>query len=113
MFLEVGYADLETNYQSMVELASSHGKDVKSFIDDIQSDYPDPAKILEYARITNDRARQFVLDSDFVTVPSDDQCQVIYTPKADRMFEFAFYQFNNLVNAFITITIYYLEFIVL
>lgn len=87
--LEVGYADLEKNYQSMVELASSHGKDVKSFIDDIQSDYPDPAKILEYARITNDRARQFVLDSDFVTVPSNDQCQVIYTPKADRKFEFA------------------------
>ncbi len=87
--LAVGESDLEKNYKAMVELAQRNGKDIKTFIDEIQSDYPEPSEILDYARITNDRARQFVLDSDFVSVPSNDQCQVIYTPKADRKFEFA------------------------
>lgn len=87
--LKVGYADLEKNYQAMLDLAAKLGKDVLTFINEIQSDYPNPAEILEYARLTNDRARQFVLDSDFVSVPSAEQCQVIFTPKADRKFEFA------------------------
>jgi uncharacterized protein (DUF885 family) len=87
--LEVGYEDLEKNYQSMLEIASKRGQDVSDLINEIQLDYPNPETMLEYTSMTSDRARQFVLDSNLVSVPSDEQCQVIYTPKSDRKFEFA------------------------
>ncbi|MHA2101576.1 MAG: DUF885 family protein, partial [Candidatus Kariarchaeaceae archaeon] len=57
--LKVGYDDLEKNYAAMLEIASKRGQDVKELIDEIQSDYPDPDEMLEYTRMTSDRARQF------------------------------------------------------
>ena len=87
--LDVGYADLEKNYQAMLEIASKRGQNVLDMIREIQNDYPDPEKMLDYARMTADRTKEFVMNSDLVTVPLDDQCKVIYTPESDRKFEFA------------------------
>jgi uncharacterized protein (DUF885 family) len=87
--LEVGYADLDRNYKAMVAIAEKRDQKVEELIAEMQNDYPDPKHVLEYARQCADRAREFVLQSDLVSVPSETQCQVIYTPKSDRKFEFA------------------------
>lgn len=90
LLLEVGEKDLENNLRMLQEIADRKTQgEVHKLLEQVENDYPAPEELLEYTAITLDRTRQFVIDNDLVTVPSDEQCQTIYTPKSMRSFAFA------------------------
>lgn len=85
--LEIGEQDLEQNYNRLKEILDERGG--QKYLEKIQHDYPAPKELLTMAQQTLDRTRQFVIDSNIVAIPTDEQCKVIETPEYARKFAFA------------------------
>lgn len=84
--LEIGEADLETNLQYLRKILDEKGE---NYIARVMSNHPTVEELIPEVERSLDRTRQFLLDNDLVTIPSKDQCKVIYTPKSERKFAFA------------------------
>ncbi|MHA2169925.1 MAG: DUF885 domain-containing protein [Candidatus Kariarchaeaceae archaeon] len=88
--IEIGEADLKKNYDALLELVkNSEFPTVKDLLEVINNDYPEPNELISYVEEALERIKSFILVKDIVTVPSESQPQVIYTPKSLRKFSFA------------------------
>jgi uncharacterized protein (DUF885 family) len=90
MLLQIGQQDLDNNYQQLQNIADEITEgDLKKLIKIVKSDIPKPDSLIETVEMSLGRTRQFLLDSDLVTVPDHEQLQVIHTPDFARSFAFA------------------------
>lgn len=88
--LKHGQAELDRNYKMMLEIAERRTDgDVQKLIEQVQKLQTEPDKLLEYVSQSNDQVRQFIIENDLVSIPTDEQCEVIPTPKSMRNFAFA------------------------
>ncbi len=84
--LEVGTADLKTNREAFLESARKidASKTPPQVMEDISRDHPRADTLIEDTRAMLEELRQFVIDHDIVTVPSEERAQAIETPKFYR-----------------------------
>jgi hypothetical protein len=88
--IKIGEADLEKNYNALLEVVkTSDYPTVTDLIEVINNDYPESEELLSYVEEVLERIKLFILAKNVVTVPSESQPQVIYTPKSQRKFSFA------------------------
>lgn len=75
-------ADLERNLAAMQEAAAalSPKKSTKAVIDKVHKDKPKPGKVIAEATEQSVRMKAFLQEKDLVTIPSDDEAQVVETP---------------------------------
>lgn len=75
-------ADLERNLAAMKEAAAalSPKKSTKAVIDKVHKDKPKPDKVIAEATEQSVRMKAFLQEKDLVTIPSDDEAQVVETP---------------------------------
>ncbi|MHA2250209.1 MAG: DUF885 domain-containing protein [Candidatus Kariarchaeaceae archaeon] len=87
--LEVGEADLQRNYQAMLDIGNNlEDKDLASFLSEIKKDVPKPDELVKEAELALQTTRQFLVDSKIVSIPTDQQTSVIHTPEFARGFAF-------------------------
>ena len=88
--LRIGERDLERNYKELHSIADkTHNGDVQALLDETFSDFPKPEDLISYAEETLERTKNFLVQNSIVSIPSDQQCKVIHTPKSARKFAFA------------------------
>ena len=75
-------ADLERNLAAMNEAAAalSPKKSTRAVIDKVHKDKPKPGKVIAEATEQSVRMKAFLQEKDLVTIPSDDEAQVVETP---------------------------------
>lgn len=75
-------ADLERNLAAMKEAAAkiSPKKSTAAVIAKVQRDKPKVGRVLEEATAQSVQMKAFLLEKDIVTIPSDDEAQVVETP---------------------------------
>ena len=86
--LDVGRADLDANRRQFEETARriDPGKKPAQVIEGIAADHPTAERLIDDTRAMLEEIRDYVIDRDVVTVPSEERAQVIETP---RFFRFA------------------------
>lgn len=90
VLLKIGEEDLEKNYQAMLKIAGElYDGDVHKLMEVVKNDIPTPESLVADAVATLDRTRQFLVDEDIVSIPTDEQTTVVHTPKFARSFAFA------------------------
>jgi uncharacterized protein (DUF885 family) len=89
--LKAGWKNLEENMKEMKEAALQIDpeKSVNEIMMDIRNDHPTSDSLLQTASDILENIRQFLIDSDFVSVPSEVRINVIHTPKPLREWAFA------------------------
>ncbi|MCY3414006.1 MAG: DUF885 domain-containing protein [Candidatus Heimdallarchaeota archaeon] len=88
--LKIGEADLNRNFSLLQQIADAKTNgNIKELLKEIEMDYPAPEDLLSYTEMTLERTKRYVMESDLVSVPVDNQCKAIYTPKSMRNFAFA------------------------
>ena len=92
--LEVGTADLAANKAQFLETARKvdPAKTPQRVVEDISKDHPKAETLIEDTRTMLEEIRQFLIDHDVVTVPSEERAQVIETP---RFYRFATAAMNS------------------
>jgi uncharacterized protein (DUF885 family) len=81
--LEIGLENLEANRQLFIETARriDPDKDVREVADLVAAHHPTPASLIPDTEAMLEEIRQFVIDRDLVTIPSDVRCKVQETPE--------------------------------
>jgi uncharacterized protein (DUF885 family) len=71
--LEIGYADLRRNQQHFAEVAHElePGKDPREVLEELGSQHPAPAQLLDAFRATFDSLLEFIRAHHIVTIPSE------------------------------------------
>jgi uncharacterized protein (DUF885 family) len=89
--LEVGRANLEANKQAIVEVARQidPDKNVAEVADTIAADHPTAGSLIPDTAETLEEIRQYLVEHDIVSIPSEVRCKVKETPEFMR-FGFAF-----------------------
>lgn len=89
--LEVGRANLEANKQAFIEVARQidPNKDVSEVAEIVALDHPAASSLIPDTANMLEEIRQFLIDRDIITVPSEVRCKVQETPEFMR-FGFAF-----------------------
>lgn len=89
--LEVGRANLEANKQAFIETARKidSTRDVQAVADEVSADHPTAERLIPDTADMLEEIRQFLIDRDIITVPSEVRCKVQETPEFMR-FGFAF-----------------------
>jgi uncharacterized protein (DUF885 family) len=84
--LEVGRSDLEANKQAFVETARQIDptKDVREVAEMVSLDHPTAKQLIPDTAAMLEEIRQFLIDRDLITVPSDVRCKVEETPEFMR-----------------------------
>ncbi|MDA0770372.1 MAG: DUF885 domain-containing protein [Chloroflexi bacterium] len=84
--LEIGIADLEGNLARFRELASQvdPGKSPAEVMAGIAGNHPAADELISYTRDMLEDIRQYLLDNDIVSVPSDIRCITTETPSFMR-----------------------------
>jgi hypothetical protein len=92
--LEVGHADLKENQAAFRETARriDPSKTPLEVVDRLSRDHPSKEGLIDDARTMLDEIRQFLIDRDIVTVPSEERAQVMETP---RFYRFATAAMNS------------------
>ncbi len=92
--LAVGMADLASNRAAFVETAAKidAAKEPRAVMEDISRDHPRAETLIEDTRALLEDIRQFLVDRDLVSIPSEDRAQVIETP---RFYRFATAAMNS------------------
>ncbi|MHA2252301.1 MAG: DUF885 domain-containing protein [Candidatus Kariarchaeaceae archaeon] len=86
--LEVGEKDLERNYQALLEIGKTV-PDLHEYLNEIQLDFPKADNLLQETKESVVRAKQFLIDSEIVGIPTDVDCKVIPTPDFFRVLALA------------------------
>ena len=81
--LEVGGADLEANKTALVEVARriDPNKDAREVADIVSANHPTAGTLISETAAMLEEIRQFVIDNDLVSVPSEVRCEVRETPE--------------------------------
>ncbi len=81
-----GESDLRRNQRRLTELAQQRrpGSSPAEALAEISRDHPTPETLVPEAREFTEELRQFVLQKDFVTLPSPEHCRVEETPPVSR-----------------------------
>lgn len=83
---KVAADNLEANAKALQEILDANGEE---FMDVVKSDHPEPNRLIEAASESTLRAKKFVIDSEFCSIPPGDDPSVQETPKAMQSFVFA------------------------
>ncbi|MHA2101492.1 MAG: DUF885 domain-containing protein, partial [Candidatus Kariarchaeaceae archaeon] len=88
--LQIGEEDLIKNYQSMQRIADDlTDGNIDKLMEIVKSEIPSPESLVESAEAALERTRQFLIDSDIVTLPEHTQLKIVHTPEFARSFAFA------------------------
>ncbi len=89
--LAIAEKDLQRNKRRLQELAELHyaGKTPKEVIEEIKQKHPQKEKLISTTEQMLESIRQWVIDHDIITIPSEQRCKVIETPSFMRAFAFA------------------------
>jgi hypothetical protein len=89
--LKAGWKNLEENMEEMRKAAKQVDpeKSVDEIMLDIRNDHPSADSLLQSASDILENIRQFLIDSEFVSIPSEVRINIIHTPKAIREWAFA------------------------
>ncbi len=81
--LEVGRANLEANKQAFIETARliDPSRDVREVAESAANDHPTEDSLISETAAMLDEIRQYLIDKDIVSVPSDVRCKVQETPE--------------------------------
>jgi uncharacterized protein (DUF885 family) len=81
--LDVGRADLEANKQAFIDTAHliDPTKDVQQVADLVAADHPTAEGLIPDTANMLEEIRQYLIDKDIVSVPSDIRCKVVETPE--------------------------------
>ncbi|EQD77220.1 protein containing DUF885, bacterial [mine drainage metagenome] len=81
-----GESDLRRNQERLAELAARAppGGSPAEALAELSRDHPGPDTLLPEARAFTEELRQFVLEKDFVTLPTPEHCRVEETPPVSR-----------------------------
>ncbi len=92
--LEAGMRDLARNRAMFMEAADklSPGEDPRAVMAGISRDHPRAETLLDDTRTLLEETRQFVIDHDLVSVPSEERARVMETP---RFYRFATAAMNS------------------
>jgi uncharacterized protein (DUF885 family) len=92
--LEVGTADLAANRAAFLETAAKidAAKTPQQVVADISRDHPTADRLTEDTQSMLEDLRQFVVDRDLVSVPSEERAKVMETP---RFYRFATAAMNS------------------
>jgi len=92
--LAVGLADLEANKEAFLATARKidPSKTPLQVVEDIARDHPTPESLIEDTQRMLEELRQFCIDRDLVTVPSEERAKVTETP---RFYRFATAAMNS------------------
>ena len=92
--LEVGRADLKENRAQFHEVARSidASKTPHEVLEGIERDHPRAESLIEDTRTMLEEIRQYLIDRDVISVPSEERAQVIETP---RFYRFATAAMNS------------------
>ncbi|NIQ81255.1 MAG: DUF885 family protein, partial [Anaerolineae bacterium] len=84
--LEIGQVDLESNKDAFVETAAriDSGKSPLEVVKQLTQEHPTVERLVPDTREMLEELRQWVIDHDIVSVPSEDRCRVEETPKFMR-----------------------------
>jgi uncharacterized protein (DUF885 family) len=79
---KLGQADLERNLEQLAQVAESisPGRGVAEVVAQVSGSHPSAERLLPETRDMLEDIRQFLLDLDLITIPSEDRCQVVETP---------------------------------
>src|SRR5437870_8490669 len=83
---EVGHTDMKANQVAFRETAKKidSSKAPKEVLDDMERDHPTEEMLIEDTRGMLEEIRQYVIEHDIVTVPSEERAKVIETPRFYR-----------------------------
>ena len=106
--LTIGEADLRRNLERLTEIAASidAGKPPAEVMTEIAADHPTADALIEETRDMLEGIRQYVIDEDIVSVPSEVRCQTVATPSFMR-WAFAALDFPGPFEEKATETYYY------
>ena len=92
--LEVGVADLKANKAQFLETAAKidASKTPNQVIEDISKDHPKAETLIDDTREMLEEIREYLIDHDVVSVPSEERARVIETP---RFYRFATAAMNS------------------
>ena len=84
--VDVGQADLDRNLEQLAEMAHmiDPGRPTRDLIQVISKEHPSADRLIHDAGDILEEIRQFILDRDLLTLPSDQTCQVMETPSFMR-----------------------------
>ncbi|MFQ6675241.1 MAG: DUF885 domain-containing protein [Fidelibacterota bacterium] len=84
--LRIGESDLRRNQREFQEVAAAFmpGKGSRDVMMEIARDHPSPETLVEETEKMLEGIRQFLIDNDIVTVPSDERIVVAETPRFMR-----------------------------
>ena len=106
--LNIGEADLRRNLKRFADVAASIDADKTpaEVMASIAADHPAPDTLISETRDMLEDIRQFIIDNDIVSVPSDVRCQTVPTPSFMR-WAFAALDFPGPYEEKATETYYY------
>jgi uncharacterized protein (DUF885 family) len=84
--LEIGQADLARNKEAFVETAAriKPGISPLEVVKQVTQEHPTVERLVPETRAMLEELRQWIIDHDIVSVPSEDRCRVEETPKFMR-----------------------------
>jgi uncharacterized protein (DUF885 family) len=84
--LEAGKANLEANKQALIETARliDPSKDVREIADMVANDHPTAEGLIPETAAMLEEIRQYLIDNDIISVPSEIRCKVEETPEFMR-----------------------------
>ena len=84
--VDVGQADLDRNLEQLVEVARmiDPGRPTRDLIQVISKEHPSADSLIHDAGHILEEIRQFIVDRDLLTLPSDQRCRVMETPSFMR-----------------------------
>jgi hypothetical protein len=85
--LEIGEQDLQRNFDQLQAILKDKGG--TKYLEELLQDFPPPEEILDAVQHSLTRTRQFVIDSNIASIPTEEQCKVLFTPKSSRATSFA------------------------
>ena len=106
--LTIGEADLRRNLKRLTEVSASidAGKPPAEVMASIAADHPTADALIEETRDMLEDIRQYLIDNDIVSVPSEARCQTVPTPSFMR-WAFAALDFPGPFEETATETYYY------
>lgn len=107
--LAAGEKQLEKELEEMRKAASQidPSKTVEEITKEMQSDHPPVEKLFSTTESMLEEIRQFLIDADFVSIPSEVRPKVIPTPKPMREWAFAACDTPGALERFATDSYYY------
>lgn len=84
--LTIAEKDLESNFKMLKKFLK---KEKSEIFDEMSKDYPEPENlIVECQKIVND-TKNYLKESNLLTLPTDEDCEVVETPEFRRSFSIA------------------------